>query len=117
MFENAQHVEEEMRTAEIHNQKNWRKNRAGHGRTPHRCACKIDLMKQDRAESDHCRHTADSAKEKVERNFPRPDRRFNHRLAVIAGFSRYRPTDNVDAATGDDSLLPGFLAQLFKPLF
>ena len=89
----------------------------GDGGDPHGCARKIDMMKQERAERDHCRHPADSAKEKVERNFPCPDRRFHHRLTVVTGFSRNRPTDNVDAATGNNSFLPGFLAQLFEPLF
>ncbi len=117
MFENAQHVEKETRSTEIHDQKNWRKNRAGDGRNPHGCACQIDMMKQNCAERDHCRHAADSAKEKVEWNFPGPDRRFHHRLTVVTRFSRHRTTDNVDAATGYDSLLPGFLAQLFKSLF
>ena len=35
MFENAQHVEEEMRTAEIHDQENWRKDGAGDRGDPH----------------------------------------------------------------------------------
>jgi len=41
----AEHVEEEMRTAEIHDQKNWRKNRTGDGGNPHGHARKIDMMK------------------------------------------------------------------------
>src|SRR5262249_60407861 len=75
------------------------------------------MMKQGRAEPDHCRHAADSAKEKVERNFPSPDRRFHHRLTVIARFSRGGSSNNVHTATGNHSLLPRFLAPLFKPLF
>src|SRR5439155_25097472 len=49
MFKNAQHVEEEVRAAKIHDQKNRRKNRASYGRNPHGCTCKIDMMKDDRS--------------------------------------------------------------------
>ena len=42
MFENAQHVEKKTRTAEIHDQQNWRKDRSGDGSDPHR------LRAQDR---------------------------------------------------------------------
>src|SRR4029077_5695145 len=75
------------------------------------------MMKQDRWERDPRRHPGESAKEKVKRNFPSPDRRFDDRLTVIARFSRYRPTDNIYSATGHDTFLPRFLSQLFKPLF
>ena len=117
MFEHAQHVEEKMRTAQIHDQQNWRENRSGDGCEPHGCARKIDIMKQDRGERDHRRHPGDSAKEKIERDLPCPHRRFHDRLTVVSRFSRYRPTHNVDAATGNDSFLPRFLTQLFEPLF
>src|SRR5437764_7956802 len=117
MFENPQHVEEEMRTPEVHDQKNWRKDGAGDRGNPHRCAGNLDLMKQDCAERDHCRHPADATKEKVERHLPSPDRRFHHRLSVVARFAQDGSTDNVNTATWDNALLPCFLAQLFKALF
>src|SRR5438477_7346649 len=117
MFENAQHVEEEMRTTKIHDQKNWRKDRAGDGRNPHGCARKIDMMKQHPAERNRCRRPADATKEEVERNFPSPDRWFHHRLAVIAGLPRNWATDDVDTATRDNTFLPRLFPQLLEALF
>src|SRR2546430_12382460 len=117
MFENAQHVEKEMRATEIHDQKNWRKNRAGDGRNPHGCACQIDMMKQNCAERDHCRHAADSAKEKVEWNFPGPDRRFHYPPTVVTPFLRDRATGNVGAPTRGDSPPPRLLPPLFQSPF
>ena len=75
------------------------------------------MVKNDRAAGNHRRHPGDSAKEKVERNFPRPDRRFNHGLAVVTGFSRNRAAGNIDAFARDDAVLPRLLAQFFEPLF
>jgi hypothetical protein len=117
MFEHAQHVEEEMRTAQIHDQENWRENGPGDGGEPHGCARNIDMMKQDRCERDHRRHPGNSAKEKVERNFPCPDRRFDHGLTVVTWFTRNRAARNIDAASSYDAFSPSFLAQLFEPLF
>jgi len=74
-------------------------------------------MKQDRAERDHCRHPADATKEKVERNLPSPDRRFHHRLSIIAGLPRNWATDDIDTATRDNTFLPRLLAQLLEALF
>ena len=91
--------------------------RAGDGRNPHGYTRKLDLMKQDRTERDHCRHPADSAKEKVERYFPGPDRRFYHRLSVVAGLPRNWATDDIDTATRDNTFLPRLLAQLLEALF
>src|SRR5438132_10366549 len=110
MFEDAQHIKEETRTSQIHDQQKRREDRAGDGREPHGCAREVDMMKQDRAKRDYRRHPGNSAEEKIERNLPCPDRRFHHRVTVVARFSRHWPTHNVDAATGNDSLLPGFLA-------
>ena len=75
------------------------------------------MMKQDRGERDHRRHPADSAKEKVERNFPCPHRRFDHRLPIVTGFSWNWTADHIYSATGHNTFLPRFLPQLFKPLF
>src|SRR2546429_2790127 len=47
VFENAQHVEEEMGAAQIHDQKNRRKNRPSYARDPHGCARKIEMMKDN----------------------------------------------------------------------
>src|SRR5437762_365101 len=110
MLENAQDVEEEMRTAEIHDKENWRKDRSSNGRKPHGRARKLDIMKQDRAERDHRRQPADATKEKVERNLPSPDRRFHHRLPIIPGLRRYWAADHIHTATGNHTLLPRFLA-------
>src|SRR4026209_2227651 len=74
-------------------------------------------MKQDCAERDHCRHPADPAKEKVERDLPGPDRWFHYRLSVVTRFPRDGSNDNVNAAAGDNAFLPGFLAELFEALF
>src|SRR5438477_11093050 len=74
-------------------------------------------MKQDPTERDHARHPADSAKEKVERDLPSPDRRFYHRLAVVIRFSRNWTAGYVNPAGCDNTVLPRLLAQLFKPPF
>src|SRR6266446_1424281 len=66
---------------------------------------------------DYRRHSGDSAHEKVNRNLPRPDRRFDHGLTVVAGFARNRATGNVHTFVRDDALLPRLLAQLFESLF
>src|SRR4029077_17128578 len=73
-------------------------------------------MKQECAERDHCRHPADPAKEKVERDLPSPDRWFHYRLPVVTRFARDGSTDNVNTATWDNALLPCFLAQLLEAL-
>src|SRR6266567_4832339 len=114
MLENAQHVEEEMRPAQIHDQQNRRKDDSSDGREPHGRARKLDMMKQDRTERDHCRHSADSAKEKVERNLPSPDRRFHHRLSIIAGFFRNRTAGYVDSFAWNYAFLPSLLAETFE---
>ena len=117
MFENAQHVEEEMRTAEIHDQQNWRKDRAGDGRDPHGGARKIDMMKENGAARDHGDIPAMPAEEKVERNFPGPDRRFHDRLAVVAGFARNRPAGNIDAFARNDAVLPRLSRAVLRVVF
>src|SRR5882724_5549967 len=71
-------------------------------------------MKQERAECDHCRHPANPAKEKVEWNFPRPDRRFDHGLTVVTGLARNRTTNNINTATHNHALLPSFLAETLE---
>ena len=117
MFKNAQHVKEETRTAEIHDQQNWRKDRSGDGSDPHGRARKIDMMKDDRAARDHGGHSGHSAEEKIKRNFPRPDRGFDHGLTIVTWFTRDRATGNVHAFAGSDAFLPRLFAQLFKSLF
>jgi hypothetical protein len=117
MFKHAQHIKKEMRTAQIHDQQNWREDGPGDGGEPHGCARNFDMMKQDRGERDHGRHPGNSAKEKVERNFPRPDRRFEHRLAVVAWFARDRAAGDIDTLARNYTFFPCLLAQLFKSLF
>src|SRR5437660_11733458 len=75
------------------------------------------MMKDDRSARDYCRHPGDSAHEKVNRNFPRPDRRFDHGLAVVTRFARDRATGNIDTAASNYTVLPRLLAQFFESLF
>ena len=117
MFEDAQHVKEETRTAKVHDQQNWRKNCPSYGRDPHGCARKIEMMKDSGATCDYGRHSGHSTEEKIKRDFPRPDRRFHHGLTVVAGFARNRATGNVHAFAGNDALLPRLLAQFVEALF
>ena len=77
----------------------------------------IDMVKDNGAACDHRRHPGNSAEEKVKRNFPGPDRRFDHGLTVVTGFARNRATGNVDAFARNDALLPRLLAQFFESLF
>src|SRR5205085_11266439 len=75
------------------------------------------MMKDDRSACDYRRHSGHTAEEKVERNFPCPDWRFDHRLAVVTGFARNRAAGDVDTFAGNDAILPCLLAQFFEPLF
>ena len=70
-------------------------------------------MKDDRAACDYARHSSHPAKEKVERNFPGPDRRFDHRLTVVTGFARNRAAGNIDAFARNNAFFPSFFAKLF----
>src|SRR5438874_1597423 len=74
-------------------------------------------MKDDRAACDYGRHSSHPAEEKVERNFPRPNRRFDHGLAVVTGFAWNRAAGNIDAFARNNAVLPCLLAQLFESLF
>src|ERR1700736_3085463 len=69
------------------------------------------------AASDHRGHPGDSAHEKVERNLPRPNRRFDHGLAVVTWLARNRAAGNIDTFARNNAILPRLLAQLFEPLF
>ena len=95
-----------MGAAKIHDQQNWRKNRPSDGREPHGRARKIDMVKDNGAACDHRRHPGNSAEEKVERNLPGPNRRFDHRLTVVTGFSRNRTAGNIDTCDRPRRLLP-----------
>src|SRR6476619_491237 len=75
------------------------------------------MMKDDRSARDSEGHASDSPAEKVQRDFPGPDRRFHHCLTVVTGFARNRATGNVHDFVGNDALLPRLLAQLFESLF
>ena len=85
------------------------------------------MMKNRGGERDDRRHSRETANEKVNRNFPCPDRRFNNWLTVVTGsatgrtrrgeLARNRPTCNIDTAPGNDAVFPGLLAQLFEPFF
>src|SRR5438874_8051711 len=74
------------------------------------------MMKNRGRKCDNRRHSAETTDKKIERHFPCPERRFNHRLSVIPGFPRNGSAGNIDAAAGHDALLPRFLAQLFQSL-
>src|SRR5437016_13739589 len=75
------------------------------------------MMKDDRSARDYGRHSGHSTEEKIKRNFPRPDRRFDDRLTVVTGLARNRATGNVHAFARNDALLPSLLAQFFQSLF
>src|SRR6266480_5489229 len=75
------------------------------------------MMKDDRSARDYGGHPCDSSHEKVNRNLPRPDRRFDHGLAVVTRFARNRATGNVHAFARSDAFFPGLLAQFFQSLF
>jgi hypothetical protein len=75
------------------------------------------MVKYRRSQRDHRRHSAQTADEKVNRDFPRPHRRFDHRLTVVTRFSRNWTAGNVNTASGDDTVLPRLLAQFFEALF
>jgi hypothetical protein len=74
-------------------------------------------VKNDSGACDHRGHPADSAKEKVERNFPCPNRRFDYGLAIVTGFAWNRAASNIDTLAWNDALPPRLLAQLFETLF
>src|SRR6266550_4104533 len=117
MFKNAQHVEEELRPPKIHDQQNRREDRPSDGREPHGRARKIDMVKDNGAACDHRGHPGHSTEKKVERNFPCPDRRFDHGLTVVTGLARNRATGNIDTFARNDAVLPRLLAQLVESLF
>src|SRR5437588_4514765 len=117
VFEDAQHVEEEMRPTEIHDQQNWRKDCSTDGCDPHSPACKIDMVIDNRSACDYGRHSGHAAEEKVERNLPRPNRRFDYCLTVVTGLSRNRAAGNIDTFAWNNALLPRLLAQFFESLF
>src|SRR5206468_9246251 len=75
------------------------------------------MMKDDRSARDYGRHSGHSTEEKIKRNFPRPDRRFDHGLTVVTGLPRNRPTGNVDAFAGNDALLPCLFAHFLQAFF
>ena len=75
------------------------------------------MIKDDRAACDHRGHPGDSTEEKVERNFPRPNRRFDYGLAVVTGFARNWAAGHIDTFARNDPILPCLLAQFFESLF
>src|SRR5882724_12909512 len=66
---------------------------------------------------DYRGHSGDSTEKKVERNLPRPDRRFDNGLTVVTRFAGNRATGNVYPFARNDALLPRLLSQLFESLF
>jgi hypothetical protein len=70
------------------------------------------MMKDSGATCDYGGHSRHSTEEKIKRDFPRPDRRFQHGLTVVTGFPRNRATGDVHAFAHNDALLPGFFPQL-----
>src|SRR5260370_28400494 len=109
MFENAQHVEEEVRATKIHDQQNRREDRPSKGREPHRRARKLDMVKNNGAARDHCRHPGHPAHEKIERNFPAPDLRFNYRLAAVTRFSPERAARKNCTSSRNNAVPPPLL--------
>jgi len=75
------------------------------------------MVKDNGTTCDHRGHPGNSPEEKVEWNLPGPNRRFEHRLTVVARFSRNWTARNIDTSTGHDAFSPSFLAQLFESLF
>src|SRR5207237_5082129 len=75
------------------------------------------MMKQNSGACDHGRHSRQTADEKINGNFPCPNRRFDHGLTVVTWFARNRATSNVHAFARNDALLPRLLAQFFQSLF
>src|SRR5882724_4139363 len=75
------------------------------------------MMKDNGADCDYGRHSGHPTEEKIKRNFPRPNRRFDHGLTVVTGFARNRATGDVHAFARNDALLPRLLAQFFESLF
>ena len=71
-----------MRSTEVHDQQHRRDHSSANRRDPHGDPRKIDMVKKNRTTRDHRRHPGHPAKEKVQRNFPGPHRRFNDWLAV-----------------------------------
>ena len=74
-------------------------------------------MKDNCPTCDYGGHPRHSTEEKINRDFPRPDRRFHHGLTVVAGFARNRATGDVHAFASNDTLLPRLLAQFVESLF
>src|SRR5205823_13487951 len=72
------------------------------------------MMKKNGAACDYRCHPGDSAEEKIKRNLPRPDWRFDYGLAVVTGFTRNRPTGNIHTFARNDAVLPCLLAQLLE---
>src|SRR5205807_9001301 len=80
-------------------------------------ARKIDMVIDNRSACDYGRHSGHAAEEKVERNLPRPNRRFDYCLTVVTRLSRNRAAGNIDTLPRNDALLPRLLAQFFESLF
>src|SRR5260370_8106 len=80
-------------------------------------SAKTSMMPDNRSASYYGRHSGHSDEKKVERNLPRPDRRFDHGLAIVTRLSRNRAAGNIDAFAWNNALLPRLLAQFFESLF
>ena len=75
------------------------------------------MMKQNSGACDHGRHSRQTADEKINGNFPRPDRRFDDGLTVVTGLPWNRTAGNVDTTIGDHAIFPRLLAQFFQSFF
>src|ERR1043166_3617440 len=73
-------------------------------------------MKQRRSRRDNRGHASGSANEKIDRDFPGPDRRLDHRLAIIAGLSWNRTANNVYPVARDDPFGCCLMPQLTQSL-
>src|ERR1039457_4241782 len=75
------------------------------------------MVECERSARNHRRHAAETADEKINRNLPGPDRRFDHRLTVVTRLARNRSAGNIDTFAWNYAVLPRLLAQLFESLF
>src|SRR5439155_19538089 len=75
------------------------------------------MVKNKGTACNHRGHPGNSTEEKVDRNFPGPNRRIDHGLAVVAGLARNRATRNIETAPGDHTFFPRLPSQILQSPF